>query len=162
MRERGERGPRESRLASGWTVEAGPTEARATALEATEPEAPGLLAESDRSRAEGLPPARQQLGSGALVLLGIIGGLYLLYTAVWFSWAKYYSDVNSAVAEGSGVVGSVVQQTVFWAAPFAPALWFLCAMLLNRGNGARRLVLWLLLGALVLVPLPVFGFGASA
>ena len=43
-----------------------------------------------------------QLSNGALVLLGVVGGLYLLYTWVWFSWANYYSQMNSAVAEGSG------------------------------------------------------------
>lgn len=159
MRNRGERGPRESRLASGWTVEAGPDEAQiVSAGEAP----PAPAAHGQAPTTEVAAHARPQLGSGMLVLLGIIGGLYLLYTAVWFSWAKYYSDVNSAVAEGSGAVGAVAQQLVFWAAPFAPALWFLSAVLLNRGAPARRMVFWLLIGAVVLVPLPMLDFGASS
>lgn len=92
--------------------------------------------------------------------MGIIGGLYLLYTFVWFSWAKYYSAANSVLAEGSGEIGSVMQQISFWVAPFAPALWFCSTLLLCRGGRLSRLVLWLLIGLVVLVPLPMFDFGA--
>jgi hypothetical protein len=95
-----------------------------------------------------------QLSNGALVLLGVVGGLYLLYTWVWFSWANYYSQMNSAVAEGSGAIGAVLQQTVFWAAPVAPALWFIAAYLLCRASPTWNLALWLLIGAVVLLPLP--------
>lgn len=175
MPKRAERDARESRLASGWTVEADPSRVEADPM--------GLGAEGPtpaarvRSEPEGVagtaaselgedPRARQQLSAAMLVLFGVIGGLYLLYTAVWFSWAKYYADVNAAGAEGSGVLGSFFQQALFWAAPFAPALWFALALLLNRlpAGGVRRgrLLLWLLVGAVILVPLPVFGFGAAS
>lgn len=108
------------------------------------------------------PEGRPQLSNGSVVLLGVIGGLYLLYTYVWFSWANYYSAVNSAVADGSGIIGSVMQQIVFWIAPFAPALWFITVLLLNRGARLSRLVLWLVIGAVVLVPLPMFEFGVAS
>lgn len=163
MRRRAEREARESRLASGWTVEADPASGPAAgsapmseeAAGTPVPGAEGPFAEAEEGDAEGRP----QLSNGALVALGVIGGLYLLYTWVWFSWASHYSSVNSAVAEGSGVLGSVMQQIVFWAAPFAPALWFFSVLLLNRGGRTRTTMLWLLIGAIVLVPLPMFEFG---
>lgn len=142
-------GSRESSLASGWTVE-GETEARPEPIEP----AGGAGAPGDDETAE---PSPTQLSNGALVLLGLIGGLYLLYTIVWFSWANYYSAVNSAVAEGSGSLGGVLQQLVFWIAPLAPVLWFSSVLVLCRESRFARKLIWLLVGAVVLVPLPMFG-----
>jgi len=108
---------------------------------------------------EELVPARQ-LGAGMLVALGIIGGLYLLYTVVWFSWAKFYTDaMHDQWVVTMGSFGAVMQTILFWIAPFAPALWFLSAVVLNRGAQVRRLLLWLLVGAILVVPLPVFAGG---
>lgn len=137
------------------TSEADLPPARASADEDRSPGDAGA-SDTDGAAAE----ARPQVGAGMLVLLGIIGGVYLLYTIVWFSWAQYYSAVNEASAEAGGVVGSVLQRALFWTAPFAPALWFVTALVMNRGVRPRSLVLWLLLGAIVLVPLPMFGGAA--
>ena len=142
-------GSRESSLANGWTVE-GETEARPESIEP----AGGAGAPGDD---EAVEPSPGQLSNGALVLLGLIGGLYLLYTIVWFSWANYYSAVNSAVAEGSGSLGGVLQQLVFWIAPLAPVLWFSSVLVLCRESRFARKLIWLLVGAVVLVPLPMFG-----
>lgn len=145
---------RESSLASGWTVEGRQTPA------VTPPESTGVdprpgedtvAAESEAAN------EAQPLSNGALVLLGLIGGVYLLYTIVWFSWANWYSSVNSAVAEGSGSIGGALQQIVFWLAPFAPALWFLSVLALCQGSKLWKKTLWLVVGAGVLVPLPMFG-----
>lgn len=158
---------RESSLASGWTVEgreADPAEepSRTTApvadLESAEDPSDTAVsgAGSDESP-EGEDGRPGQLSNGALVLLGLIGGVYLLYTVVWFSWANYYSVVNSAVAEGSGSIGGTLQQLVFWITPFAPALWFLSVLALCRKSKLWKKALWLVVGAVVLVPLPMFG-----
>lgn len=161
MRKKADREPRESSLASGWTVEADPSAAPQAERNAPQIVPDGGLVDplsdeigesgelSDASSASTV-----QLSNGALVLLGVVGGLYLLYTWVWFSWANYYSQMNSAVAEGSGAIGAVLQQTVFWAAPVAPALWFIAAYLLCRASRTWNLALWLLIGAVVLLPLP--------
>lgn len=153
MRKRADREARESLLASGWIVE-GESAAEQRVLPVA---ADGGEPEGTTPGVEAAVETAPQMSNGALVLLGLLGGLYLLYSWVWFSWAGYYSAVNSAVAAGSGTLGSALQQIVFWAAPFAPGLWFLSALLLNRGARTRRLVLWLLIGAVVLVPLPMFG-----
>lgn len=165
MRKKADRGPRESTLASGWTVEAEPAAEQPDAALTTGNAGADPLSEPARTAADGAaeaPSGAPQLSNGALVLLGVIGGIYLLYTWVWFSWANYYAQVNSAVAEGSGVIGAVLQQIVFWAAPLAPALWFLAAYAFNRSASTWRLALWLVLGGVVLVPLPALIVGGAS
>lgn len=153
---------RESSIASGWTVHADPV--RATDSEpAEEPAALQVgpdAADSVPEEPDAAEPA-QQLSNAALVLLGVFGGLYLLYAWIWLSWAQFYAVQNASVAESSGSLGAVLQQLVFWAAPLAPILWFFSVLVLCRGAGMRRLTLWILIGAVVLLPLPVFGGGGA-
>lgn len=148
-----ETGPheRESKLASGWTVESD-TAAHTEAAIPAVADVPQDLSDRDQDEI-----SRPQMSNGALVVLGVLGGLYLLYTWVWFSWANYYAETNTLVAEGSGSIGFVLQQVSYWAAPAAPALWFFCALVLNRHAATWRLALWLIVGGIVLVPLPMFG-----
>lgn len=145
-----DREARESSLASGWTIEGSDAESAHRSGGPVDADAePG---DHDSAPA----PYESQLSAIALIGLGLIGGLYLFYTAVWFSWAQHYSTVNALVAEGSGALGGALQQVVFWAAPFAPALWFLSVLVLCRGSRTGKIVLWLLVGAVMLVPLPMF------
>ncbi len=95
------------------------------------------------------------MSNGALVVLGVFGGLYLLYTWGWFIIAQAYSGNNAVTAAGSGLIGGVLQQIVFWAAPLAAPLWFFTALALSRGGRTKRLAILLLVGAVVLVPLPM-------
>ncbi|PRI10721.1 hypothetical protein [Leucobacter massiliensis] len=182
MRKKTPREARESALASGWTVEADPAPESAAPPEAAPETAPGpkitgAEAEPAAENAAGSAAAdgtaagadepgadagpRPQLSNGALVLLGVTGGLYLLYAWIWLSWAQYYAGVNAEQAATSGSLGAVLQQIVFWAAPLAPILWFLAALWLNRGRGLRWTALWIAIGAVVLVPLPLFLGGAA-
>ncbi len=160
-----DRGARESSLASGWIVEAADTgdvgdvsaaSAGSPAAQA-DPPPPG-----DGESVTGAPTAEgRQLSGGALVMLGVLGGLYLVYTWIWFSWAKFYVDLVGPGLEISlGALGSVLQLTLYWAAPLAPALWFIAVLLLNRDAKAWRLALWLLVGAVLLAPLPYLMWGA--
>lgn len=166
----GDRAREESRasaLASGWTVQGdadpeaeGPAPSAAeSALESDA--APVADAADGEALASEVEEQRGQLSNAALVLLGVFGGLYLLYAWVWLSWAQFYASANAEVASASGSLGGALQQLVFWAAPLAPILWFLAAVLLNRGAGIRRLALWIVIGAIVLLPLPVFGGGGA-
>lgn len=117
---------------------------------------------ADDAASDGEITRSAQLSNGALVLLGVFGGLYLLYAWIWLSWAQYYSGQNATVAGTSGSLGAALQQVVFWAAPLTPLLWFLTALLMNRNAGMRRLTTWIVIGAVVLVPLPVFGGGGAS
>lgn len=169
MRKNTPRGARESALASGWTVEP-TTEAEAADIEAPQATVAGAAPVQDQGPDPELETAaddaaageRTQLSNAALVLLGVLGGLYLLYAWIWLSWAQYYSSVNQEVAATSGSLGSVLQQTVFWAAPLAPVLWFLAVLALHRRAGTGKMALWLVIGAVVLFPLPVLSGGGAA
>lgn len=181
---RASREPRESSLASGWTVageqgepgelesSAAPAEERigaaphlangteaqreaAPALDAGTASATGAEAASSTDASETYPDERPQISNGALVVLGVFGGLYLLYTWGWFIVARAYSENNSLTAAGSGVIGGVLQQIVFWAAPLAPPLWFFTALAFGRGGRTKLLAILLVVGAVVLVPLPM-------
>lgn len=159
MGEDAEHEPRESSLASGWTVEPDRADAASVATASTEKHADDALAAAQvTGQVNEGPVATSNL---ALVLFGVFGGLYLLYTWVWISWAQYYSGVNEITAAGSGSIGGVLQQIVFWVAPAAPAVWFLSALVMNRGRTGRLAVV-LLVGAIVLVPIPMFVTSGAA
>lgn len=168
MPRKSEREPRESSLASGWTVEgveapAGPpAEAPAEALAAEVPVAAipdGWT--SDDGTPEAAPVQRAQLSTGALVLLGVVGGLYLVYSWIWFSWAQYtVAVVGADLSLASGSLGAALQLALYWLAPLAPALWFITVLVLGRSGRTWKLALWLLIGAVLLAPLPYFLWGA--
>ncbi len=149
---------RESALQSGWTVEANPTPVEPV-VPAPVPEVEADAEAEAESAAAGDRPA--QMSNLTVVLLGLAGGLFMLYAWVWMSWAQYYSDVSAVTAAGSGSIGGVLQQVVFWIAPLAPILWFLSALLLARSR-ARKLTVALVLGLIITFPLPmVFLSGAA-
>lgn len=154
-----DRSARESSLAKGWIVEADDqVEEVSTPLDAPELE---VDSPDEPEAADQASPERAQLSNGAMVLLGVVGGLYLAYTWVWFSWAQYAATATGAsLSLTSGSVGAVLQLVLYWIAPLAPVLWFVSALLLNRGGSALRLGLWLGIGAVVLVPLPYFLWGS--
>ncbi|MFF8818400.1 hypothetical protein ACF07D_10440 [Leucobacter sp. NPDC015123] len=153
---------RESALHSGWTVEATPTiedpAVAATPVGATAEAAAESADEAGAGEREAQP---QQMSNLTVVLLGLSGGLFMLYAWVWMSWAQYYADVNAAAAAGSGSIGGVLQQIVFWIAPLAPVFWFISALVLARAH-TRKLVFALVVGLIVTFPLPmVFLSGAA-
>lgn len=163
-------GERESSLQSGWTVE-GRTEAAvpnaeapvdheavAESLHATDVDGQPADAAEAVDDADGAPA---QMGNLMVVLLGLTGGLYMLFAWIWLSWAQYYSETNAVTASGSGSIGGILQQIVFWIAPLAPVLWFLSAFVLLRGKH-RALTIALVVGLIVLLPLPmIFTRGAA-
>lgn len=162
MRKKTAREARDSALASGWRVEAGEepsTDAphqpvgagAATREDPASPQGSDGVETAAVESTEGSPA----ISNGALVALGVFGGLYLLYTWGWFIVAQAYSEVNAYAAAGSGSLGGALQQIVFWAAPLAPALWFFVALVVSRGGRTKRLALVLFIGAIVLIPLPM-------
>lgn len=150
MRKKKEEAARESTLASGWKVEGEDLGLAAGEEPAIiEAAADALVDEAEQE------PGYQGISNGALVLFGVFGGLYLLYTWGWFIIAQAYSEVNAFTAAGSGSIGGVLQQIVFWAAPLAPALWFFVSLAASRGGRTKRLAVLLCIGAVVLLPLPM-------
>ena len=93
------------------------------------------------------------MGSVALVILGILGGVYLLYTVGWITSA------NRNIAVPVGALDILMAQLREYLSIAAPALWFGATLLLTRGSKTILRVLWLLLGVIVLLPLPfVLGY----
>ncbi|WP_416447240.1 hypothetical protein AB3K78_08180 [Leucobacter sp. HNU] len=168
MRKKSNAEARESTLASGWVVEGEEPSAPVGASAGTpaEPRPDGATDAGGRAAGDGSAPdsdpvaGPEQASNAVLVLLGVFGGLYALYTWGWFVVAKAYADFNTTVAAGSGSFGQVLQQVLFWAAPFATVLWFLSAVLF-----LRRRTVWLgialVLGAVVLLPLPMLVVSAQ-
>lgn len=137
--------PRKSGLAAGWTVQ------------------PETVSEPEAQPAEmtaGEDPT-SAFSSYALMLLGVFGGLYLLYTWGWFEVARAYAAMNTITAGASGIIGGVLQHIIFWIAPLAPLAWFAVSYVLTKHRGMLALFLALLGGAIVLLPLPMI-FGGSA
>lgn len=170
MRKKTPRGARDSALASGWIVEGDAPESVADDAivgggAAANGGAVSSLAGQDPAGSDVDEAGDSETGglsNTAIVLLGAFGGLYLLYSWGWFIVAQAYSAVNSSTAAGSGIIGGLLQQIVFWAAPVAPVAWLVTALLLTRGRGSARLGWTLVVGAIVLIPLPMLVSGVTA
>jgi hypothetical protein len=94
--------------------------------------------------------------SAALIVLGVLGGVYLLYTVGWVITAGRIPNGSS------DVVGVFMFNLGLWLAALAPALWFALSLWLTA-VGSRWRLFWLLLGVLVLLPVPfVVGVGVGA
>jgi hypothetical protein len=90
-----------------------------------------------------LPPS---MSAPVLVSLGILGGIYLLYTVGWFiSWQRFLYASNDELE----LVAFHFQQILAIA---APVLWFVVTLLLTRERKPAVRLVWLLVGAVVLVP----------
>lgn len=164
-----ETGDRQSNLASGWTVSDGASGAGAAGKVAdAEPDA---TAQQSSLSATGVQSASadsddgvvtsSQVSNLTLVILGVIGGIYLLYSVGWFLIAQYFSAVNNITASSSGLIGGVLQQMVFWSAALAAPLWFLSSLLHARGKKPLFMSAYLLLGLVILMPWPLFIAGGG-
>lgn len=135
----------ESALAPGWKVVGEPgTVSDGVQLD-------GVAADDEDSAADAAAAS-----SAALIVLGVLGGVYLLYTVGWVITA-------GRVPNGSAdIVGGFMFNLGLWLAALAPALWFALSLWLTA-VGSRWRLFWLLLGVLVLLPVPfVVGVGVGA
>lgn len=96
----------------------------------------------------------QPLSTAMLLLVGVMGGIYLLYTVGWVIGGF------TLQAGASFLIPVVMYQAALWAAVLAPALWFLVVWLLTRGAASWIRVLGLVGGAVLLVPWPFVMTGA--
>lgn len=95
------------------------------------------------------------LSTPMLVFVGVVGGIYLLYTIGWI-----IGGLNVR-ASALFLVPSVMYQVGVWAAVLAPGLWFAAAWLLTRRSAGWIRVLALLAGAALLVPWPFVMTGVA-
>ncbi|MFC9920111.1 hypothetical protein [Agromyces binzhouensis] len=92
-------------------------------------------------------PAGPQIGSAELVLLGVFGGVFLLYTLGWIL------TVLRVTNTATDPVGQFMFALGLALAVIAPAMWFAVAFALTRGQVPLRFT-WLAVGAVVLLPVP--------
>jgi len=142
-------------LAPGWKVVGTPSKAgdADAAASATAAESAGTTAvddgdeEASKAAEADRTDAAAQPGSAELVLLGVLGGVYLLYSIGWLIWALSPApDLGEPVAQFMFVLGR-------WMAVLAPALWFGVVLWLAAERRRARLI-WLIAGAVLLVPVP--------
>lgn len=91
--------------------------------------------------------AATQPGSAELVMLGVLGGVYLLYSIGWLITAI------GGAPELADPVAQFMYSLGRWFAVAAPALWFATVLWLAAEHRRARL-LWLMAGAVLLVPVP--------
>ena len=137
-------------LAPGWKAVGNPAPARGAAVPAEAAEAATATeAESNAATSVEASPSEpsRQTGSVELVVLGVLGGIYLLYAIGWLVVATTAAPVfTDPVAQFMYGLGR-------WVAVLAPALWFGAVLWLAAGRRRTRLA-WLLAGALLLAPIP--------
>ena len=98
--------------------------------------------------------AAKPMSSATLITIGVLGGFAALYTVGWI--------VGGFRLQGSAdyLVADVMFQGSFWLAVLAPALWFGTVFLLTRASATWVRIVWLVAGALLLVPWPFIMIGA--
>ena len=136
-------------LAPGWKTVGNPVElggAAATPEETTKTGAAATAAATSDD-ATGDTDAPAQTGSVELVVLGVLGGVYLLYAVGWLIVA------TTAAPPLADPVADFMYALGRWFAVAAPALWFGAVLWLAAGHRRTR-VAWLVAGAVLLVPVP--------
>ncbi|MCG7414113.1 DNA polymerase III subunit gamma/tau [Microbacterium aurum] len=101
-----------------------------------------------------MPGEPAPLGNVMLVSLGILGGIYALFTIGWI--------IGGLRLEGTAqfLVSPVGYRFAFWLAVIAPALWFATVYLLTRLSKPWLRLVWLIGGLALLVPWPFVMIGA--
>ncbi|MDQ1216362.1 hypothetical protein QE411_001217 [Microbacterium arborescens] len=101
------------------------------------------------------PP--EGLSNAALISLGVLGGIYLLYSVGWFVGGIRVHNLSGLLG-----IDAAVSVPVLVLAVAAPAIWFIATYALTRGARAWIRFAWLVAGALLLVPWPFATLGAGS
>lgn len=148
--------------ALSWAGDDDPTLVSAPAVEPAPPtsqrrrDEPAEAA-SDEAADLGVDGSAGGLSNTALIALGVLGGVYLLYSIGWFVGGMRVHNL-------SGLLGieAAVSVPVLVLAVAAPALWFVATYALTRSSRAWVRFVWLVAGALLLVPWPFATLGAGS
>ncbi|MEZ3161486.1 DNA polymerase III subunit gamma/tau [Microbacterium sp. BWT-B31] len=98
--------------------------------------------------------ASAPVGNAALIALGILGGIYLLYAIGWV--------IGGLRLRGTAqfLVSPVSFDVAMWLAAFTPVIWYATVYLLTRRTRAWVRFAWLAAGAVLLIPWPFLMIGA--
>lgn len=131
-----------------------------TAVELTDEASEGAALVADAAAADP-NEGPKQMSSIMLVVLGLVGGIYIFYAWVTLTWVQAYAKAIEATVAGSGAIGAFLQQTMYWLAPLGAIMWFITALMLYRKQPIK-LIIALVLGLIVLVPVPfLFSIGVA-
>ncbi|MBK5239212.1 MAG: hypothetical protein JJE28_08930 [Actinomycetales bacterium] len=141
-------GDNDERLTTGSTSQSPVRKRRASPLSSPDVSVQQPVEESGENDAPG------GLSSREGIMLGVLGGFYLLFTAAWIVTALR-NPVQIA-----DPLGSFMFIMGLWMAALAPAAWFSAALVFGR----RRSFLWrfamLALGAVLVIPWPYFSWAS--
>ena len=84
----------------------------------------------------------------ALIALGVLAGIYALYTVGWIVGGTRLQNVAQFL------VSPLASVPAIWLAALAPALWFAGSVGFTRGRPRWQRFAWLIAGAAVLIPWP--------
>ncbi|MEY2699173.1 MAG: hypothetical protein RL720_1129 [Actinomycetota bacterium] len=88
------------------------------------------------------------LSSAALIGFGIFAGIYLLFSVAWLITAlRNPTQIADAL-------GNAMFQFGLWLSVAAPAIWFGAVLYVGKNKKVATRLLFLLLGAVVLIPWP--------
>ena len=93
------------------------------------------------------------MGNAALVSLGILGGVYLLWTIGWIVGGLRLQPIANFLVSPAGFLPA------YWLAVLAPAMWFAVVFVATRSSATWIRILWLVVGAILLVPWPFIMIG---
>ncbi len=113
----------------------------------TTSDAPGEPASAEEPAAEGL-------GTAALVSIGVLGGVYLLFAIGWLVGGLRLQGRYQVLVTDS------MYQGALWLATAAPLIWFATTLFATRKTRAWVRWLWLAFGVLLLIPWPFLMIGA--
>jgi hypothetical protein len=103
------------------------------------------------------------MGNASLIALGIIGGVYLLYSIGWVIGGLRVHGIASFLVSGDGIappVWTTANAAAVGLAVAAPALWFTAVYTLTRRAAAWLRWVLLAAGVVLLVPWPFIVVGA--
>lgn len=102
-----------------------------------------------------MPGDAKPASNAMLVTVGIMAGVFLLYTIGWIIGGLRLQDVSNFL------VGDEAFLPYLWLAIAAPALWFGTVYLLTRRSAAWIRITWFVVGVLLLVPWPLVILGRT-
>ena len=147
-------------LPEGWTPLGRGSESVTHGGPATPPRPPLPDAAAEASPARtadtGTADEPEGLGTAALVAIGVVGGVYLLFAVGWL--------IGGLRLQGRYPVlqADAMYQGALWLAAAAPLIWFATTIFATRKTRAWARWAWLIAGVVLLVPWPFLTIGMVA
>ncbi|BDV30910.1 DNA polymerase III subunit gamma/tau [Microbacterium terricola] len=117
--------------------------------------AAGAASSSGVGAAPVVAPAAGPMGNATLITIGVLGGVYALFTIGWLLGAGRLQLIADLFLD------PVAFQVTRWLAVLAAPLWFGTVLLLTREKPAWMRLVLLAAGAVLLVPWPFVLAGAA-